>query len=70
MEIPLISANIAVFTVIPSSAHTENEDGKRLLVWSGEHYNLGNALGIVFNKNVNFMTDRRSQIRFKRTASL
>ena len=25
----------------------ENEDGKRLLVWSGEHYNLGNALGIV-----------------------
>ena len=35
----------------------ENEDGKRLLVWSGEHYNLGNALGIVFNKNVNFMTE-------------
>ncbi len=25
----------------------ENEDGQRLLVWSGEHYNLGNALGIV-----------------------
>ena len=35
----------------------ENEDGKRLLVWSGEHYTLGNALGIVFNKNVNFMTE-------------
>ena len=35
----------------------ENEDGKRLLVWNGEHYNLGNALGIVLNKNVNFMTE-------------
>ena len=35
----------------------ENEDGGRILVWSGEHYNLGNALGIVFNKNVNFMTE-------------
>ncbi len=35
----------------------ENEAGKRLLVWSGEHYNLGNALGIVFNKNVNYMTE-------------
>lgn len=35
----------------------ENEEGKRLLVWSGEHYNLGNALGIVFNRNVNFMTE-------------
>ena len=28
-----------------------------LLVWNGEHYNLGNALGIVFSKNVNFMTE-------------
>jgi len=35
----------------------ENENGGKLLVWSGEHYNLGNALGIVFNKNVNFMTE-------------
>lgn len=35
----------------------ENEEGERLLVWSGEHYNLGNALGIVFHKNVNFMTE-------------
>ncbi len=35
----------------------ENEEGGRLLVWSGEHYNLGNALGIVFHKNVNFMTE-------------
>ena len=35
----------------------ENEDGKRMLVWNGEHYNLGNALGIVFSKNVNFMTE-------------
>lgn len=35
----------------------ENEQGKQLLVWNGEHYNLGNALGIVFNKNVNFMTE-------------
>lgn len=35
----------------------ENQAGKRLLVWSGEHYNLGNALGIVFSKNVNYMTE-------------
>ena len=28
----------------------ENENGQRLLVWNGEHYNLGNALGIVLNK--------------------
>lgn len=35
----------------------ESENGGRILVWSGEHYNLGNALGIVFNKNVNFMTE-------------
>ena len=35
----------------------ENGSGGRILVWSGEHYNLGNALGIVFNKNVNFMTE-------------
>ena len=27
------------------------------MVWNGEHYNLGNALGIVFSKNVNFMTE-------------
>ena len=31
----------------------ENDNGEKLLVWSGEHYNLGNALGIVFNKNMN-----------------
>ena len=31
----------------------ENENRDRILVWSGEHYNLGNALGIVFNKNIN-----------------
>lgn len=35
----------------------EKEKGGRILVWSGEHYNLGNALGIVFNKNVNYMTE-------------
>jgi len=35
----------------------ENEKGGRILVWSGEHYNLGNALGIVFHKNVNYMTE-------------
>lgn len=35
----------------------ENKDGGRLLVWNGEHYNLGNALGIVFQKNLSFMTD-------------
>lgn len=35
----------------------ENHEGKRLLVWNGEHYNLGNSLGIVLSKNVNFMTE-------------
>lgn len=35
----------------------ENGSGGRILVWNGEHYNLGNALGIVFSKNVNFMTE-------------
>lgn len=35
----------------------ENEAGKRLLVWSGEHYNLGNVLGIVYDKNVNYGTE-------------
>lgn len=35
----------------------ENEAGRRLLVWNGEHYNLGNSLGIVFCKNVNYMTE-------------
>ena len=35
----------------------ESEGGGRLLVWNGEHYNLGNALGIVFNRNVNYMTE-------------
>lgn len=28
----------------------EDGCGRRLLVWNGEHYNLGNALGIVFPK--------------------
>src|SRR5699024_10807377 len=37
----------------------ESEEGKRLLVWSGEHYNLGNALGIVFSKNVNYDMENR-----------
>lgn len=34
----------------------ENDQGKKLLVFSGEHYNLGNALGLLYNKNINFMT--------------
>ena len=34
----------------------ENAEGKQLLVWNGEHYNLGNALGIVPNRQANFMT--------------
>lgn len=35
----------------------ENEDGEKLLVWSGEHYNLGNALGIVYSRNVSPSAD-------------
>ena len=34
----------------------ENAEGKRLLVWNGEHYNLGNALGVKPNRAANFMT--------------
>lgn len=34
----------------------ENKAGKKLLVWSGEHYNLGNVMGLVENKAPNFMT--------------
>lgn len=33
----------------------ENASGRRLLVWNGEHYNLGNALGIQPNPAVNGM---------------
>lgn len=33
----------------------ENAAGQRLLVWNGEHYNLGNVLGIRPNQNANFM---------------
>ncbi|WP_270913247.1 hypothetical protein [Allofournierella sp. CML151] len=34
----------------------ENAEGKRLLVWNGEHYNLGNVLGLRPNHTPNFMT--------------
>ncbi|MCI9273707.1 MAG: hypothetical protein HFE39_07105 [Clostridiales bacterium] len=34
----------------------ENQQGQRLLVFSGEHYNLGNALGLKPNQDINFMT--------------
>lgn len=33
----------------------ENREGKRMLVWNGEHYNLGNVLGIQPNVSWNFM---------------
>ena len=33
----------------------ENAAGERLLVWNGEHYNLGNVLGIQPNRQANFM---------------
>lgn len=35
----------------------ENAEGKRLLVWNGEHYNLGNVLGFKPNHVTNFMQD-------------
>lgn len=31
------------------------EDGRRMLVWNGDHYNLGNKLGIIHTKNHNLM---------------
>lgn len=34
----------------------ENAAGQRLLVWNGEHYNLGNVLGLKPNRGTNFMT--------------
>lgn len=33
----------------------ENTAGQRLLVWNGEHYNLGNVLGLKPNRASNFM---------------
>lgn len=33
----------------------ENKVGKRMLVWNGEHYNLGNVLGIKPNQITNYM---------------
>ena len=33
----------------------ESGSGKSLLVWNGEHYNLGNVLGIKPNRSTNFM---------------
>lgn len=33
----------------------ENAAGQRLLVWNGEHYNLGNVLGLKPNRTVNFL---------------
>lgn len=33
----------------------ENNTGKRLLVWNGEHYNLGNVLGLAYNKAADCM---------------
>lgn len=35
----------------------KNHAGKQILVFSGEHYNLGNALGLVPNKTLNFMAE-------------
>lgn len=37
----------------------ENASGKRLLVWNGEHYNLGNVLGLQPNHAVNWMMRNR-----------
>lgn len=33
----------------------ENAEGKRILVWNGEHYNLGNALGLKSNPAIAYM---------------
>lgn len=35
----------------------ENAAGQRLLVWNGEHYNLGNVLGFKPNRTSNFMIE-------------
>lgn len=35
----------------------ENAAGQRLLVWNGEHYNLGNVLGLKANRSSNFMME-------------
>lgn len=37
----------------------ENAAGRRMLVWNGEHYNLGNVLGLRPNHIPNFMTQDR-----------
>lgn len=33
----------------------ENQKGERLFIWNGEHYNLGNALGLKAEKNIYWM---------------
>ena len=35
----------------------QNSSGQKLLVWSGEHYHLGNVLGLLPNTRTNFMSD-------------
>lgn len=35
----------------------ENEKGEKLLVWSGEHYHLGNRLGLAYSQNVSSTAD-------------
>lgn len=35
----------------------ENQAGQQLLVWNGEHYNLGNALGLKANRNLHPMSE-------------
>ena len=34
----------------------ENKKSQRILVWNGEHYNLGNALNLVCSPHANYMT--------------
>ncbi len=35
----------------------ENTQGKRLLVWNGEHYHMGNAMGVKSQPAANSMTE-------------
>ena len=43
----------------------ENAAGQRLLVWNGEHYNLGNVLGVRPNSGAEFMTQSHFGLREK-----
>ena len=54
-EHPLPPRHVPALTATRPPTWWENAAGQRLLVWNGEHYNLGNVLGLRPNRTANFM---------------